>query len=165
MIAVRALQSIADAQVHGMDLLDPVDAQQVVIEYARVLERDVTEHRHPARVDSLPYAKPVIKSAIRTSAQYLAVSGQLTGELREYLETAYTSLAEYLEGELVELMTQYRRSAEALEAESPSAHEKTRTAAWRTLAESSSLAAEVARTATVEVERLRTEFRSFLASA
>ena len=39
-----------------MDPLDPLDAQQLVIEYARVLERDLTENRHPARADALPYA-------------------------------------------------------------------------------------------------------------
>jgi hypothetical protein len=147
-----------------MDPLDPLDAQQVVIEYARSLERDITENRHPARVDSLPYAKAVIKSAIRTSARQLSVSGQLTDDLREYLETAYTSLAEYLEGELVDLMIHYRRSADALEVATPSARDKTQTAAWRTLAETGALAGEVARATTTEAENLRREFRSFLAS-
>jgi hypothetical protein len=147
-----------------MDPLEPVDAQQIVIEYARMLERDVTENRHPARVDSLPYAKPVIRSAIRTSAKHLALSGRLTGEMKDYLEDAYALLAEYLEGELVELMTQYRLSAEALVLESPSVRDRTQTAAWRTLAESGSLAAEVARAAATEAEELRAEFRSFLMS-
>jgi len=148
-----------------MDPLDPLDAQQMVIEYARMLERDVTENRHPARVDGLPYAKPVIKSAIRTSARALAATGQLTDELREYLETAYTLLAEYVDAELVDLMTLYRESADALAEQSPVARAKTQTAAWRTLAESSSLAGEVARAVTAETETLRDEFRSFLASA
>jgi hypothetical protein len=145
-----------------MDPLDPVDAQQVVIEYARMLERDVTEGRHPARLDSLPYAKPVIKSAIRTSAIALSTSGQLTAELRDYLETAYTFLAEYVDSELVDLVTEYRRSAEQLAAESPLAAEKTRTVAWRTLVESGSLAGELARATTNESEALRDEFRSFV---
>lgn len=147
-----------------MEPLDPLDAQQIVIEYARMLERDLNESRHPAHADSLPYAKVVIKSAICTSVRHLAVSGQLTDELREYLETAYTSLAEYVDGELVDLMTEYRRSAEQLAVESPFARDKTQTAAWRTLAESSSLAGEVARAMTTEAETLRTEFRSFVAS-
>ena|SRR5258708_5509879 len=99
-----------------MDPLDPLDAQPIVVECARLLERDITENRPPARADSLCYAKPIIKSAICTSATYLAESGQLTHDLREYLETAYTSVAEYLDAELVDLMTQYRRSAEALAA-------------------------------------------------
>jgi hypothetical protein len=37
-----------------MDPSDPLDAQQVVIEYARLLERDFEEARHPARIDTLP---------------------------------------------------------------------------------------------------------------
>src|SRR5205823_13843281 len=97
-----------------MDPTDPLDAQQVVIEYARLLERDFEQERHPARIDTLPYAKPVIKSAIRTSVRNLAASVQLTDELRDYLETAYIALAEYLEGELGELMTLYREAAEQL---------------------------------------------------
>jgi hypothetical protein len=145
-----------------MDPSDPLDAQQVVIEYARLLERDFEHQRHPARVDTLPYAKPVIKSAIRTSVKNLAASGQLTDELREYLETAYISLAEYLEGELVELMTLYRESAEQLVAESQLARDKTKTPAWQTLAQSGSLAGDVARAATTEADTLRSEFRSFI---
>ncbi len=145
-----------------MDPLDPLDAQQVVIEYARMLERDIDEQRHPGRVDSLPYAKPIIKSAIRTSARALATSGQLTPELREYFENAYTMLAEYLDAELVELMTQFRRSAEELTAESQSAANRTSTAAWRTLVDSGPLAGEVARATTRDAEALRIEFRGFL---
>ena len=145
-----------------MDPSDPLDAQQVVIEYARLLERDFEQQRHPARIETLPYAKPVIKSAILTSVKNLAASGQLTDELRDYLETAYISLAEYLEGELVELMTLYRESAEQLAAEGQLARDKTKTPAWQTLTQSGSLAGEVARTTTTEAETLRTEFQSFL---
>lgn len=147
-----------------MNAIDPMNAQQVVIEYARMLERDINESRHPARVDSLPYAKPVIKSAIKTSAQTLAVSGQLTDELRDYLETAYTLLAEYLDGELVDLMTQYRASADELAADARLAREKTHTAAWRTLVDSGALAGDVARAVTADAEELRREFREFLTS-
>jgi len=145
-----------------MDPEDPLDARQVVIEYARRLERDLDEHRHPARVDTLPYTKPVIKSAIRTSVQYLAASGQLTDELRDYLEAAYALLAEYVESELVELMAEFRTSAEQLASQGLPAPEKMRTAAWRTLAETSALAGDVARQVTLEAERLRSEFRRFL---
>jgi NTP pyrophosphatase (non-canonical NTP hydrolase) len=148
-----------------MDPIDPLDAQQVVFEYARLLERDIAENRHPARIESLPFAKPIIKTAIRTSVTQLARSGQLTEELRDYLETAYISLAEYLDAELVNLMTEYRRSAEQLTAEPASAHDKTSTPAWRTLVESGRLAGEVARATTSETETLRSEFQEFLASA
>jgi hypothetical protein len=140
-----------------MDPHDPVNARQVVIEYARLLERDLTENRHPARADSLPFAKPIIKTAIRTCVTRMSSSGQLTAELREYFETAYTSLADYLDEELVNLMIEYRRSGETLTAE-PLAHDRTTTAAGRTLSETASLAGEIARATTIEAEELRKEF-------
>ena len=146
----------------AMDPLDPADAQQIVVQYARVLERDIAESRHPARVDSLPFARPVIKTAIRTSVTHLAQSGLLTEDLREYLETAYTSLAEYLDGELVTLMTKYRQSAEELVDHPIGIRERTESGAWRTLNESGALAGEIARTTTAEAENLRSEFQSFL---
>lgn len=161
---MRALHGGA-TQRFNMDPLDPLDAQQVVIEYARMLERDVNEQRHPARIDSLPYAKPIIKSAICTSVKTLAASGQLTDELREYFETAYTFLAEYLDGELVDLMTEYRRSAEDLVVDAQSARDKTKTPAWRTLSESGALVGDIARAVAAETETLRSEFRSVLTPA
>jgi hypothetical protein len=147
-----------------MDPTDPLDAQQVVVDYARLLERDIAENRHPARTDSLPFAKPIIKTAIRTSVMELASTGQLTEELREYFETAYVCLAEYLDGELVDLVSEYRRCAEQLTAEPLLVRDRTKTAAWRTLVESGSLAGEVARATTTEAEKLRSEFRGFLTS-
>jgi hypothetical protein len=147
-----------------MDPLDPRDAQQVVIEYARLLERDLRENRHPAHVDSLPYAKPIIKSAIRTSLQSVIASGQLTDDLRDFLQTAYTSLAEYIDGELVQLMLQYRTSAAELAADTRLARDKTATPAWRTLADSGSLAGEVARAITAEARELLDEFDGVVAS-
>jgi len=148
-----------------MDPLDPLDAQQVVVEYARVLERDLSEQRHPSRVDSLPYAKPVIKSAIQTSVASVMQSGQMTDDLRDFLCTAYVSLADYIESELVELMTQFRDSAAELAATAPSPREKTATAAWQTVASSGALAGEVARTIAAEAEHLRQEFDTLIASS
>jgi hypothetical protein len=148
-----------------MDPFDPVDAQQIVIAYARLLERDVQENRHPARVDTLPFAKPTIKSALCTSARSLAASGRLTDDLRDYLETAYSLLAEYLDRELVELMTDYRSSAERLAAEGGSVRDRTQSAAWRTLADTGPIAGQVARAVAAEAETLRAEFRQMLASA
>jgi hypothetical protein len=148
-----------------MDPLDPLDAQQIVVEYARVLERDLNESRHPARLDSLPYVKPVIKTAIRTSLLSVAAAGQLTDDLRDFLQTAYISLADYIDGELVQLMTQYRSSAAELGADQRSTQEKTATPAWRTVADSSTLAGEVARTITNDAAALREEFESFLATS
>lgn len=148
-----------------MNPADPLDAQQIVVEYARVLERDIDEQRHPARIDSLPFSKPVIQTAIRTSVTHLLFSGQLTADLRDYFETAYISLAEYLDPELVTLMNEYRRSAEQLTTESVAVRDRTTTAAWRTIAETSALAGEVARAASVEAEKLKTEFQQLVRSA
>ena len=148
-----------------MDPADLLDAQQIVVEYARVLERDIDEQRHPARIDSLPFSKPVIQTAIRTSVTHLLFSGQLTADLRDYFETAYISLAEYLDPELVTLMNEYRRSAEQLTTESVAVRDRTTTAAWRTIAETSALAGEVARAASVEAEKLKTEFQQLVRSA
>src|SRR5262245_3782804 len=159
---IRALELHGACDESAMNPLDPRDAQQVVVEYARVLERDLTENRHPARIDTLPYAKPIIKSAIRTAAEQLAASGQLNDEMRVYLETAYISLADYLENELVELMTRFAESAEALTAEPLTSRERTQSAAWQTLAGSSALAGEVARATANEAEALRSEFRRFV---
>ncbi len=147
-----------------MDPLDPLDAQEVVIAYARVLERDLAENRHPARVDTLPFAPSVIKTAIRTSVTQLEQSGQLTDDLRDYFETAYTCLAEYLDSELVTLVTTYRQSAEELAAEPIATRERTESRPWRTLIESSALAGEIARATTAEAEKLRSEFQGFLSA-
>jgi len=145
-----------------MDPLDPLDAREIVVEYARLLERDIFESRHPARVETLPYAKPILKTAIKTSVTQLASAGQLTDEFREYFETAYVSLAEYIDAELVDLMTEYRTSAEQLTHEAIAAGEKTQSSAWRTLAQSSKLAGDVARTVTADADSLRAEFSRLL---
>jgi len=146
-----------------MDPFDPLDAQQIVIDYARLLERDITENRHPARIDSLPFTVSTIKTAIRTSVAQLVRTGQLTNDMRDYFETAYISLADYLDPELVTLMSEFRQSAEHLET-TPGAppEQRIKDAAWRTLAESSALAAEIARAAADECDKLRSEFRTFL---
>src|SRR5262249_60240539 len=128
----------------------------------RTLERPFHQQGHPARIETLPSAKPITKPAIRTSVKSLAASGQLPAELKEYLETAYIALAEYLEGELVELMTLYRTSAEQLAADGQSARDKTKTPAWQTLPESGSLAGEVARAATYKAGMLRWKVQDFL---
>jgi hypothetical protein len=91
---------------------------------------------------------------------HLVASGQLTNELRDYLETAYTSLAEYLDAELVELVAEYRRSADQL-TDVRTVQDKAQTAAWQTIVQSSALAGEVARVTTEQAEKLRREFRTF----
>jgi len=138
-------------------------AQQIVVEYVRTLERDLDENRLPARVDSLPFAKAAIKDAIETSVTFLSSTHELTDELRVFFETAYVSLAEYLEPELVALVLEYRRAAEELSA-SVSTADRTATPAWRTLSESAGLAGQIARATTAEADELRARFKQLLPS-
>jgi hypothetical protein len=136
-------------------------AQQVVVEYARVLARDLSENRLPERVDVLPFSKTVIRDAIETSVTFMSSTSGLTDEMREFFETAYVSLAEYLEAELVSLVQDYRRAAEELSAGATVA-DRTSTPAWRTLAEGAGLAAEIARATTAEAEELRARFHQLI---
>lgn len=136
-------------------------AQQVVVEYARVLARDLSENRLPERVDVLPFSKTVIRDAIETSVTFMSSTSGLTDEMREFFETAYVSLAEYLESELVSLVQDYRRAAEELSA-GTTIVDRTSTPAWRTLAEGAGLAAEIARATTAEAEELRARFHQLI---
>ena len=138
-------------------------AQQVVVEYARALSRDIGEHRLPQRVDTLPFSKAAIKEAIESCVTFLSSTTGLTEEMREFFETAYVSLAEYLEPELVSLVHEYRRAAEDLSADTTVA-DRTSTPAWRTLAESAGLAAEIARATTADTEELRARFRELIST-
>ena len=148
-----------------MDPFDPLVAQLVVVAYVRTLERDLTEERHPARIDSLPYAKPVIRNAIRTSIRLMTESGQLTAAMQEFFETAYVSLADYIDAELVRLMSEYRRSAAELASDGWTPKDRATSPSWRTVAETSVLAGEVARAITEEAEALRREFYELIASS
>jgi hypothetical protein len=138
---------------------DPVSAQQIVAEYARVLDRDLQKGMFPVPVDSLPFAKPAIETAIKTSVIALASSGQLTDDLREFLQTAYVSLADYVAADLVQLMSEYTRAADDLTTDHRMTREKTTGPAWQRLTESSRLAGEIARSIALDAARLRTEFQ------
>jgi hypothetical protein len=141
---------------------DPLSAQQIVSEYARVLDRDLQQGNFPAPIDSLPFAKPAIETAIRTSVSTLASTGQLTDDLREFLEAAYVSLADYVAPDIVRLMSEYTRAAEELTAGQRLPREKTTGPAWQRLTESSRLAGEIARAITSDAERLRMEFQQLM---
>ena len=141
---------------------DPLSAQQIVSEYARVLNRDLESGTFPIPLDSLPFAKPTIKTAIRTSFMALHSSGQLTEELCDFLRTAYVSLADYVAPDLVQLMREYARAGEDLAADPRLAKEKTSGAAWQTMASSSRLAGEIARSMASEAELLRAEFQQLM---
>ena len=138
---------------------DPLSAQHIVAEYARVLDRDLQQGSFPAPVDSLPFAKPAIETAIKTSVLALASTGQLTDDLREFLETAYVSLADYVAPDLVRLMSEYTSAAEDLAVDQRMTREKTTGPAWQQLTESSRLAGEIARSIATDAERLRMEFQ------
>jgi hypothetical protein len=113
---------------------DPSAAQVIVAEYARVLEQHHEERRHPASVHLLPYPKQTLKRAIYTSLVTLTATEQLTGELLEFLETLYVSLADYVDDELATLMREYREAGDALVHEARAAHERQHTSAWQSVA-------------------------------
>jgi len=146
----------------AVDPDDPLDAQQIVAEYARVLDRDLQQGRFPVAVDSLPFSKPIIKSAIRTSVLVLSSEGQMTDDLRDFLHTAYVSLADYVTADLVQLLSEYNRAAEDLAADPRLAKEKTGGSAWQTISESSQLAGEIARAMAAEAEELQAEFSQLM---
>jgi hypothetical protein len=143
---------------------DPESAQQIVADYVRRLEHDGDSDHWPGSVDLLPYPKQTIKSAIRTSVATLRRSGQLTDELREFLESAYIALADYVAADLAQLMGEYQQASAALASDPRLAREKTAGPAWRTVTESGALAGEIARTAANEAAVLRDEFRELIAS-
>ncbi len=141
---------------------DPASAQQIVAEYARVLERDLERGSLPAPIESLPFAKPAIKAAIETSVTGLAASGRLSGELRDFLQMAYVSLADYVAPDVVRLMREFTDASEELAVQPQGVREKISTPAWRTVSESSRLAGEIARSIASEAEGLRTEFEQLI---
>jgi hypothetical protein len=141
---------------------DPESAQQIVAEYAQLLDRDLQEGRLPAALDSLPYAKPTIKEAIETATLTLISSGQMTDDLRDFLQTAYVSLADYIAADLVQLMREFTQAGDDLAADSRLAREKTGGAAWQRVTESSRLAGEIARSIAEEATVLQSEFQQFV---
>jgi len=142
---------------------DPESAQRIVAEYAGVLERNLESGPWPATVDALPYPKQTIKSAIRTSVDALRMSGQLTKDLQEFLETSYVSLADFVSVDVAQLMTEYQRASASLEADRRVTAEKITGPAWQTVAATGTLAGGIARFVAEEAELLKVEFRSFAA--
>jgi hypothetical protein len=135
--------------------MDPHDPE------AGVLETQTQQDLYPAVLADLPYAKDTIKAAIQTSLAALAVSERLTPELRDFLEIAYVSLADFVDDELARLLREYRQAGEALAHDIRQTHEKRGSPAWNLIAESSQLAGTIARAIAVETEQLRREFQEF----
>jgi hypothetical protein len=137
---------------------DPHVAQQIVAAYVSVIEHHDQAQSFPASLSTLPYSRDTIKHAISASARALASSGQLTAELRDFLEGAYVSLADFIDDELVRLMHEYNRAADELSQAPHASGERTRTASWQTLQRSSALAGEIAKAMAADAAHLRGEF-------
>jgi hypothetical protein len=140
---------------------NPGDAQRIVASYLQMLDEHASANVYPGSVRDLPLAKETIRAAFKTSTMALLSLGQLTSDMRDYLEVAYVSLADYQDDECVALLREYVRAAEELEAESRAPRERTATATWHRLSEQSRLAGQIAKEISAEAERLRQEFRSW----
>jgi hypothetical protein len=148
-----------------MDTMTPNDAQRVVAAYLKVVAAHADADTYPSSVADLPQAKETIRAAFKTCVVALIGSGQLTPELRDYLEVAYVSLADYVTPDCVALLREYARAGEALADDRRLAKEKVATEAWRQLSDQSRLAGQLARTISDEADRLRAEFRYWQSDA
>ena len=144
-----------------METLTPQEAQRIVAAYLKVVEAHAEGNVYPCSVDELPQSKEAIRAAFKMCIPLLGSSGQLTPELRDYLEVAYVSLADYVSSECTTLLREYGHAGEELANDRRLAREKAGTDAWRRLSEQSRLAGELAREISNDAHRLRTEFRSF----
>jgi hypothetical protein len=144
-----------------VDATNPRDAQGIVADYLKVAEAHAARDVYPSSLRDLPHSKETIRAAFRTSVSALVAAGRLTSELRDYLEIAYVSLADYVDEECVTLLREYARAGEELAADTRLAREKTTTEAWKRISEQSRLAGQLAKTISEEAARLRSEFRSW----
>lgn len=139
----------------------PSDAQRIVAAFLELVEAHAAAEVYPGATRDLPDSKLRISTAFKTSVLTLVSTGQLTSELRDYLEIAYVSLADYLDDEAAALLREYRHAGDALAEDRRLAREKTTTGAWRQVTEQSRLVAQVALSISTEAARLRTEFQSW----
>ena len=144
-----------------MDTTSPQEAQRIVASYLKAVEAHADANVYPCAVDDLPHPKEGIRAAFRTCVTALRSNGELTTELRDYLEIAYVSLADYVSAECMKLLREYGLAGEQLAADSRLPREKVGTDAWRRLSEQSRLAGELARGISDEADALRAEFRSW----
>lgn len=149
-------------QGHGM-ALDPVAAQQLVARYVALVDEQTRAHAYPAAVTTLPASKPEIKRAIEIAVEALMATDQLTGELQSFLEEAYVALSNYVDEELAALAAEHRRASDALEGETRQPRDRFDSPHWTTVARTSRLAGEIARTSAEEALALRAELQSRIA--
>lgn len=147
--------------VSNVNPRDPESAQRIVADYAALLERESQVGVYPGSSRQLPYSKPIIKQAIQTCVLALVAHQQLTSELRDCLEIAYVSLADYLDDDLACLLTEFHEASETFANDSRRVREKLDTASWTVLTGSSRLAGDIAESVARETESLRGEFRAF----
>jgi ABC-type transporter Mla subunit MlaD len=140
-----------------MNPSDPESAHSIVAEYARVSEQHEPQS-FPVSTRTLPYPKQTIKAAILTCATAMSETGQLTKELREFLEEAYASLADYVDDDVALVMAEYRDALATLATVQP--RDRAQTPAWRRIAETSRLAGEIAKAIAEDGAALRLEFRA-----
>ena len=144
-----------------MDPQNAGDAQLIVASYLQALEEHAESNVYPSSVRDLPSPKEAIRTAFKTSTVALVVMGELTSDLRDYLEVAYVSLADYQDEECATLLREYLRASEGLMNVSRSPRERAGTASWQRVSEQSPLAGRIARQISVEADTLRQEFRSW----
>ena len=145
-----------------MEPLTAQEAQRIVASYLTVVEAHAEANIYPCVIDDLPQSKERIRTAFRTCVTALHATGELTSELRDYLEIGYVSLADYVSDECMKLLREYGLAGEQLADDPRLARHKTGTEAWRRLSEQSRLAGELARAISDDADRLRVEFRSWL---
>ena len=144
-----------------LDPTVPADAQRLVAAYLTVVEAQASANIYPGSLRDLPHSKESIRTAFKTSTMALVNSGQMTADLRDYLEIAYVSLADYLDDESATLLREYVRAGEDLAAHTGLPRDRVATDAWRRVSEESRLAGELAREISGQADELRSEFRSW----
>lgn len=145
-----------------MDPEIPTEAHHIVRAYMAVLEGQYRANESfPMPASTLPYSKPVIKQSVRTIVAALSSAGQLNDDLYGVLEIAYTSLADYLDDELVRVMREYHAAMSELDDDGRMGRDKTDTTAWARLSETSALVARIAHAIAEDTDALRAEFHTF----
>lgn len=142
-----------------MDPHDPAAAHRIVAEYTLALTRSDGAD-FPASVHALPYPKPIIETAILTCAVLLRDRGELTDEMRAFLEQASVALADYVDPEIARVMAEYRGALDA--AAGVAARDRVHTPAWHRVSETSHLVGEIATSIATDADRLKTQFRRHL---
>lgn len=93
------LASPARRKDDRVDPSTPRDAQSIVAAYLKVIEAHAAADVYPGSLRDLPHPKETIRAAFKISVAALIADSRLTSELREYLEIAYVSLADYVDEE------------------------------------------------------------------